>query len=113
MRMVQKSLDGAKLVNTKMRKKQLFDRSLFSPHSQAYESMYTRNSPWIEDVKSYKGISEVEKKDFLNAAVPGLAKSKNYYMKYIHEENNHRVRVSNDAVQRFIPQNRTEKKTYD
>ena len=75
--------------------------------------MYTRNSPWIEDVKSHKGISDLEKKDFLKAAVPGLAKSKNYYMRYIHEENNLRVRASNDAVQRFIPQNRTEKKTYD
>ena len=81
--------------------------------SHAFESMYSRNSPWIDDVKQHKGLPSHVKADFLNGAVPGLEKSKNYYMKFIHEDNKARIRASNDAVMRFIPQSKTEKKTYN
>lgn len=33
-------------------------------------------------------------------------------MKYIHEDNRARVRASNEAVMNFIPQSKTEQKTY-
>ena len=61
----------------------------------------------------HKGISNDSKKEFLKSTVPGLAKSKNYYMKFIHEENNTRVKASNNATAKYIPQNETEKKTYE
>lgn len=108
MRFVQKSLDGTALYNRHRTRHQ--SKSLF--RSQGYESMYTRNSPWIEDVKQHKGLPAEVKKDFLSAAVPGLEKSKHYYMQYIHEDNKMRIRASNEAVTRFIPQSKTEKKTY-
>ena len=47
MRFVQKSLDGTALHNRQRTRHQ--NKSLFQ--SQAYESMYSRNSPWIDDVK--------------------------------------------------------------
>lgn len=109
MRFVQKSLDTTAPRNRHRARDQ--NKSMFQ--SQAFESMYSRDSPWIDDVKQHKGLPSQVKADFLNGAIPGLEKSKNYYMKFIHEDNKTRIRASNEAVMRFIPQSKTEKKTYN
>jgi hypothetical protein len=108
MRLVQKSLDSTAPRN---RHRARHHNRLFQ--SQAFDSMYSRDSPWIDDVKQQKGLPSQAKADFLSKAVPGLEKSKNYYMKYIHEDNKARIRASNEAVMNFIPQSKTEKKTYN
>lgn len=43
----------------------------------------------------------------------GLGKSKNYYMKYIHEDNIKRMDALQNYKSKFIPKSETEQKTYN